>query len=350
MDYSQLSKEELIKIIELLNGRLEVHNKRIKELHSDRGVKKIEISNIENYWKQIHDTLPVLVSLHNCVGYTSLNKYGQFLSEYTEDEWINMPEEERALIFEFPAKPETLIFFDMFTQQGKDTEKDSVELEMKLKTKTGKWLWLHTTNSYIYNPLKNDFDILSAALDITDRKNHEMEIERLNGELELLLERERKSSHEKEQLYKKQIEEKNRELSNLALYLTERSECLLKLKDQAIELSNATESEIKEKAMEIVKSIETKLNGQNAWLAFQVHFESLHPKYFQTLHESYPDLTQMELKVCSLVKLDLSTKAISTILNLSPRTVDAHRYNIRNKMKLNQEDQLSVFLNTIQEN
>lgn len=346
MDYSQLSKEELIKIIDTLNGRLEVHNSRLMELREDRAI-KLDTSSIETYWKQILDALPVSVSLHDAVSYTTLNKYGSTLSGYSEEEWINMPETDRALIFEFPAKPETLVFFDMFTKQNKDPEKDIIELELKLRKKDGEWIWLHTTNSYVFNPLKNDFEVLTAAVDVTSRKNHELEIEKLNSELNVLIERERTYAIENEKMFEKKIEEKNRELSNLALYLTERSECLLKLKDQAIELSNANESEIKEKATEIVKSIETKLNGQNAWLAFHVHFESLHPKYFQTLHEHYPDLTQMELKVCSLVKLDLSTKAISTILNLSTRTVDAHRYSIRHKMKLDNHTQLTVFLNSI---
>jgi PAS domain S-box-containing protein len=346
MDYSSLSKEELIRIIDVLNGRLEVHNLRLMELRSERAT-EIEISNIETYWKQIIDSLPVSVSLHDSVGYTTLNKFGSSLSGYSEEEWINMPETERALIMEFPAKPETLIFFDMFTKQGKDPEKDIIELEIKLRTKDGKWLWLHTTNSYVYNPLKNDFEVLTAAIDITHRKNHELEIEKLNLELNELLGRERKLAHENEELLQKQIQDKNTELNRLAVFLTEKNNCLLKLKHQATTLSKANENELKEIAQNIIESIDSKLNSESAWNTFEIQFETANPKFLKNLKKKFPDLSKAELKVCSLVKTELSTKAISSILNLSKRTVDAHRYNIRMKMKLHKNHQLSNILNSV---
>jgi PAS domain S-box-containing protein len=291
--------------------------------------------------------LPVSVSLHDAVGYTTLNKYGSTLSGFTEEEWIKMSEEERALIFEFPAKPETLVFFDMMTNQNKDPEKDIIELEMKLRKKDGDWLWLHTTNSYVYNPLKDDFEVLTAALDVTERKKHELEIEKLNQELNELLERERLLAQEKQELMEKQIEDKNAELNRLAVYLTEKNNCFLNLKKQAKKLAGADSDELENITKTIIESIDSKINSQNAWNTFEIQFKAANPNYINNLRILYPDLSKMEVKVCTLIKLDLSTKAISSLLNLSTRTVDAHRYNIRKKMNHNNHTQLSQILNSI---
>jgi PAS domain S-box-containing protein len=346
MDYSELTREELIKIIELLNGRLEVHNQRLKNLNND-GFVKHEINNLDSYWKQIIDAIPVSVVLHDTVGYKWINKYTTILSGYTNDDWVNMSEQDRALIFEFPSKPETLVFLDMFTKEGKNPKTDSVNLEYKIKTKDGQWLWIFSTNSFIYNPQKDDFEVLSTAFDITDRKNHELEIEKLNQELNTVLERERKLAEEKQALMQQQIIDKNRELNRLAVFLTEKNNCLVKLKKQASELSNVSIKELKRAAKTIIKSIDDKLNSQSAWNTFEIQFETANPRFIQRLIDKFNDLSQMEIKICTLIKLDLSTKAISTILNVSPRTVDSHRYSIRKKMKLGQKEQLSLILNSI---
>jgi PAS domain S-box-containing protein len=325
---------------------LEANNKRIKELHSSNSP-KLDENSMDSYWKQIVDILPISVSIHDFTGYVSLNKYGSELSGYTEEEWVKMPLEERALIYDFPQKPETLIFFDMFQKQGKISGKEMVELEFRLKKKNGEWLWLYTTNSYIFNPLKNDFEMLSAALDVTNRKNHELEIEKLNQELNELLERERLLAQEKQELMEKQIEDKNAELNRLAVYLTEKNNCFLNLKKQAKKLAGADSDELENITKTIIESIDSKINSQNAWNTFEIQFKAANPNYINNLRILYPDLSKMEVKVCTLIKLDLSTKAISSLLNLSTRTVDAHRYNIRKKMNHNNHTQLSQILNSI---
>ena len=330
----------------MLNARLELNLQGQKKL-KDANKPKIGISKMETYWKQIIDALPVIISRHDSIGYISFNKYGSNLTGYSEDEWINMPIDERSLIFDFPAKPETLIYFEMFSKQGKNPEKDIVELEFKLKTKEGKWIWLFSTNTYIFNPDKNDFEILIAAIDVTERKNHEIEIEKLNNELESLLIRERNLAGEKQEWMEQQISEKNRELNRLAVYLTEKNNCLLKLKNQAASLANASIKDLKKTAKQIIKSIDEKLNNQSVWNTFEIQFEAANPNYIHNLLKIYPELSHKEIKVCTLIKLDLSTKAISTILNLSTRTIDAHRYSIRKKMQLNKNDQLSVILNSV---
>jgi PAS domain S-box-containing protein len=346
MDYSLLSKEELIKIIDVLNGRLEVHNQRVNLL-SSVAVDLNEISDKENYWKDILDALPISVSLHDSVGYTTLNKFGQNLSGYSEEEWIKMAEEERALIFEFPAKPETLVFFEMMTRQGKNPEKDMIELEFKLRTKEGKWLWLYSTNSFVFNPAKKDFEVLTAALDVTERKNHELEIEKLNSELEELIARERVLAEEKQAWLEQQILDKNKELNRLAVLLTEKNNCLVRLKKQASSLSDVSAKELKLMAQKIIKTIDDKLNSQSAWNTFEIQFETANPQFIKTLLELYQNLTQTEVRICTMLKIELSTKAIATILNLSNRTIDAHRYSIRKKMNLGPKEQLSLTLNSI---
>jgi|GEM_PF-571717 len=346
MDLTKLSKEELIKIIEFNSGFLEQQRNRIKTL-SSVGYDNFKIENMESYWKDIIDAIPISLVMVDSVSYHWTNKHTEVVSGYSSDEWINMPLDERALIFEFPAKPETLIYMDMFTNQGKNIGTDSVDLELKLKRKDGKWIWLFTRNTLIYNPQKNDYEILVASIDITERKNHEEEIERLNKELAELIERERNLSKENEELLKQQILEKDKELNQLAVFLTEKNNCLLKLKKQATTFANASSKSIKVIADKIINTIEEKLNSESVWNTFEIQFETANPQFTVKLLKQYPKLSVTEVRVCALSKLELSSKAIAQILNLSPRTVETHRLNIRKKMKLNKNVQLSTKLNSI---
>lgn len=346
MDYSNLSKEELIKIIEYLNGWLKV-SERGKENVQKKEHTSYKIDTSDTYWKQIMDALPIITYIYDSLGFKWISKNMLEVSGYTGEEWKNMSNEERSLRLEFPEKPESLVYYEMFAQQGKNPEHDSVELEYRFKRKDGQWIWIYSTNSYIYNPITNDFDIVSAAFDITERKNREIEIERLNTELEEAILRERKLAEEKNALMQKEIDDKNRELNRLAIYLTEKNSCLMRLKKQATDLSKAGAKELKNMVAGIVNSIEQKLNSEAVWNTFEIQFESTNPHFMKNLMNLYPELTQMELRVCSLIKLNLSSKAISTILNTSSRTVDTHRLNIRKKMNLNDKEQLTKLLNSL---
>ena len=72
-----------------------------------------------------------------------------------------------------------------------------------------------------------------------------------------------------------------------------------------------------------------------------------HNQFISNLSKKYPSLTKKEIKICSLIKLQLSSKEIGVMLNLSPYSVDTYRYKIRKKIGLSSKDSMFQHLDKI---
>ncbi len=87
--------------------------------------------------------------------------------------------------------------------------------------------------------------------------------------------------------------------------------------------------------------------GQNQdkdWTAFNSYFESINKNFYMRLKTAYPEIGPNDLKICALIKLNLSIKEMAAILNISPDSVKTARYRLRKKLQLNTEDNLTEFI------
>jgi DNA-binding CsgD family transcriptional regulator len=98
-------------------------------------------------------------------------------------------------------------------------------------------------------------------------------------------------------------------------------------------------SRVKETVVGLVSGINQQLK-QNAFEDFEKYFIEVHPRFYNSLKQKYPDLSQNELKVCALIRLNLNNKQIAEITGKSSRSVENTRYFIRKKMDLSLEDNL----------
>lgn len=160
---------------------------------------------------------------------------------------------------------------------------------------------------------------------------------RVNHEL---IEKERQS-----ELYRLRSEKLQRELVSKSTHLASESEILTRFREELKDiLSESTEAsvilrKIKEKVIEIPMSAVN-------WEEFDRHFHDAHPDFTKNLLDRFPDLTPMELKVCSLLKVGLTSKEIAHILVLSERSIENHRYRIRKKLGIG-ETNIIQFFNSI---
>jgi DNA-binding CsgD family transcriptional regulator len=83
------------------------------------------------------------------------------------------------------------------------------------------------------------------------------------------------------------------------------------------------------------------------WVKFDTQFAAAHPQFTQKLIATYPDLSPTEIRVCSLLRMNLKSEEIASLFCLSPRSVEFHRYNIRKKLGLKKEQNLPLFLAAI---
>jgi DNA-binding CsgD family transcriptional regulator len=80
------------------------------------------------------------------------------------------------------------------------------------------------------------------------------------------------------------------------------------------------------------------------WERFERRFREIHPRFLQTLSASYPMLTPTEMRVCSLLKINLTSKEIAALLSTSVRTIEGHRQHIRRKLAIANGISLAMFL------
>jgi len=75
--------------------------------------------------------------------------------------------------------------------------------------------------------------------------------------------------------------------------------------------------------------------------------EQVHMEFIEKLNESYPNLTNKEKKILVLLRIGLSSKEMAPLLNISTKSVEISRYRLRAKMRLNRNDSLTQFIQSL---
>jgi DNA-binding CsgD family transcriptional regulator len=147
-----------------------------------------------------------------------------------------------------------------------------------------------------------------------------------------------------------EIQHKNNELASVAMHLVQKGELLGKVKDQMVKLKNApgTEKDADDfKKIIRVISEEDKIDKQ--WQQFAKHFDTVHSDFLTILKSKYPNLSANELKLSAYLRMNLSTKEIAQLMNISVRGVEISRYRLRKKLEIPTEMNLFNFLLNLQE-
>lgn len=140
--------------------------------------------------------------------------------------------------------------------------------------------------------------------------------------------------------YKKELQQKNRELIVNAMRLAEMNEFMLQIISK-INLS------VDPGNLALVEKIKLTLNAKildSTWKQFNSYFLKIHPNFERELIQKHPDISPAELKLASLLRLNLNTKEISAILHLSPDGVKVSRSRLRKKLLLENETNLTGYL------
>lgn len=151
---------------------------------------------------------------------------------------------------------------------------------------------------------------------------------------------------QREQL-EQEMEMKNRELTATTMLLAQKNKILQELYEQVRGLRRATGNELTEKIQALALLLEEQLGEQHIWDVFEQHFTHVHSSFYDNLSQLCLHLSPTELKVCALIKLNLSMKESAALLAVTDMTVKKHRYNIRKKLALSEGESLSGFLATL---
>jgi len=171
---------------------------------------------------------------------------------------------------------------------------------------------------------------------------HEQQQQRLQLELETAEKEVIKLKNEK---LISEVDYKNKELSAMTLHMIKRSEVLNKLKTH---IKDASKEQIvtKETLSALLRMIRTAEKSQDEYNDFNKQFFDVNRDLFEKLQQSFPELTTTDLKLCALLKMDLSTKEIAQILNNSTKAVEIGRYRLRKKLGIDSTIKIQAFLNS----
>jgi DNA-binding CsgD family transcriptional regulator len=142
----------------------------------------------------------------------------------------------------------------------------------------------------------------------------------------------------KEQQLQNEIEFKESQLTAMTLQMLQKNELMSELKTKYEEVPNTNRDS------GVEKIINKAMIQEKDWVDFNLHFESMNRNFYSRLKEDYPEISPNDLKICALIKLNLSIKEMAGILNISPDSVKTARYRLRKKLGLHTEDNLTDFI------
>ncbi|MGD1959220.1 MAG: tetratricopeptide repeat protein [Fulvivirga sp.] len=140
------------------------------------------------------------------------------------------------------------------------------------------------------------------------------------------------------------IQFKNKELTSYTLNFMQKNELLAEIKSVINELKKSQDPETIKKLNSLNKMISTGSHIDREWEDFRRYFEEVHTDFFVGIKERFPDITNNELRLCALLKLNMNLKEAANILGISPESVKTARYRLRKKLGLSTDENLVDFI------
>lgn len=143
-----------------------------------------------------------------------------------------------------------------------------------------------------------------------------------------------------------ELNAKNKELVSYSLRLITKNDLLNKISKLSEKYYNINTLD-RNYYNDLTKIIEESLNMDKEWSQFKVLFEKVHHGFFNRLKQNCPSLTEHELRFCAYIKINLNTKEIARVLNISPNTVRTFKYRLKNKLALDSQMSIESFLRDV---
>lgn len=147
---------------------------------------------------------------------------------------------------------------------------------------------------------------------------------------------------------KTKILAKDKELVNNSLQVAKKNKVLNtiinKIKD--INIDNFDEA-TKTQFTKLNRSIVKEVNADKSWQDLEKHIKNVHYDFLKRLKEKHPNVSSRELDLATYLLMNMSTKEIAEIMNISTGGVELARYRLRKKLGLNKKENLTGFLMSI---
>ena len=173
------------------------------------------------------------------------------------------------------------------------------------------------------------------------QKQREKLIEENNLLLEIQeLENEKQLMKLKNDQLSQDVDSKNRELAVSTMSLNSKNELLAFIKDDLNKNSENGSSNVKS----VISTINKNITEEDSWSIFKEAFDSADKDFLKRIKQAHPTLTPNDLRLCAYLRLNLSSKEVAPLFNISVRSVEIKRYRLRKKMDLPHEQGLVEYI------
>lgn len=139
-----------------------------------------------------------------------------------------------------------------------------------------------------------------------------------------------------------ELRQKSKDLAGMSMAMIAHNEVLDSILNEVQRQKMSKSAVSLDKISHIIQN--SIVSNQEQWAMFQSNFDCIHENFFKGLKERYPDLTSTDLRLCALLRLNMSTKDIANMLNLTVRGVESARYRLRKKLDIPAEAGLVDFM------
>ena len=222
--------------------------------------------------------------------------------------------------------------FTLYLRDGRNSEKRFLAFEIKP----------HWYESYLgFSIYFMAIAILGFELFRRGRRRLAHKLETITLEKEVEIENERIKS--KLKAMEQDIMFKSKLLSNSTMTIVQKNKMLNELKEMLLnpEYNKQKVTFPKHKFLHL---IEKNINSDHDWEIFEENFAAVHQDFLESLQQKFSEITTGDLRLAAYIKMDLSSKEIAPLLNISVRSVENKRYRLRVKLGIESDTSLSDFL------
>ncbi|MBB6110589.1 Y_Y_Y domain-containing protein [Mucilaginibacter lappiensis] len=211
--------------------------------------------------------------------------------------------------------------------------------------------WYQTTWAYLFYLLLVVFAIYLAMKEQRKRfdlhqQKHEEEQRRLSYLHSLELDRNEKEIMAlKNNNLESELNYKNKELATITMHLVERGRILLNIREELVAaIKKVNMPDLTHEFRNVFKLVTDTEKKDDDWNHFAIYFDQVHNNFLSIMKTRFPGLSPTDLKLCAYLRLNLTSKEIAQLMNISLKGVEISRYRVRKKLGLATEVNLYDFL------
>ena len=141
-----------------------------------------------------------------------------------------------------------------------------------------------------------------------------------------------------------ELQHKQSQLATTAMHLIEKTDFLGSIKARLFEILKDENKDVNRELKRIIREIDRNAKQEDVWEDFEEHFDAVHTGFIQKLQKDYPRITPQELKLSAYLRMNLSTKEIANLIQITARSAEVARYRLRKKLSLGSEENLASFM------